>query len=409
MQVLDSRDVLVTGIGTVTSLGAQWSSAFDKIALGTQDSGWTPWESGLFPPAPGCQLGIVKEYPIDRFFTAKQSRTMDKAMGMACVATGLALQDAGLDRGSGERMDGTEIATIFGSTRGEMSSLFRFGMNVLAQSGGAVNPALFPTVARNVACGQAAIRFELSGWSSMLSSGALAGMHALIRGKQLIQAGRADVVVVGAFESLSKITLHIFKGVYAAVAWDKEPDYFGEQGGRLIPAEGAGVIILESRSHAERRGAQPYAALGVAKFGSVGSASSHSFVDAIAHSRAADTNFIVTSQSGANTRADQLERTAIRHLASLDERETYTFTPKSIFGELESVSSILGVAVAASSIRSKSVPARVTPVLGSINLQEDLSGRRAGTSSAVVTGADQDGKFAVISVHSAASGQQVEQ
>lgn len=388
----------ITGIGIVSPQGNDWNTVFSNMLDPGEASGLSAWGDELLPPAQGCHLGIVKQYPVDRYFTPKQVRLIDKAMGMAAVASGSALEDAGFGNVADGISGGEDVATIFGTTRGEMSSLFRFGLNVLTESGGSVNPALFPMVARNVACGQTAIRFGLSGWSSMMSSGSLAGLHAVARGRQLIEAGRADIVLVGAFESLSKLTLQIFKSVYADVRWHAEPDFFGDSGGRLWPAEGAAVLVLESRRHAERRGVTPYATLQSAYFGGGTNGNLPAFSRALIKAGSADAGIFVTSQSGAATESDRIEHRAIHDALPQDGRRSFTTAPKSFFGEMESVSGVLGVAIAATALRHRALPQTRHCGYRVLAGRQVTTGGPIDTRRALVTGVDSKSRFSVVSL-----------
>lgn len=253
MNNIGANEVCITGIGVIMPFACGWSNVY-QIA-GTGDVVYEPWADNLEPPYPQARLGLVKGYPKERYFSERQMRLMDRAMTIASTATGLALEDAGLDTEPG--LHGQDVATIFASMRGEMPSLYRFG-SPLFEGSTAYNPALFPMIARNITCGRAAIRFGLKGWSSMISCGEISGMHALARGVEFVSSGRAPIAVVSAYEVMSKFTLH-----QVVSRWRKYGvDPSQAKNHADVPVEGACVLILESLDSVRSRGVTPYAVLG---------------------------------------------------------------------------------------------------------------------------------------------------
>jgi 3-oxoacyl-[acyl-carrier-protein] synthase II len=249
----------ITGIGALTPTFSQ-----------QQPGGWLPftrearqappsyeaWKAELDPPFASARLGMVKLYPKERFFTARQLRMMDKAMTMCFVAAAFALEDAGLDVDLAA-IEKDAVATVLASAHGETASLFRFGAPLFKPERAGVNPAQFPMIARNVACGQMAIRLGARGWSSMLAAGVNGGAHALARATDLIASGRAKTVLVGAFETHSHVDLHRWGAVQAARS---------RQGHRIdiasndwVPVEAACMFVVESEQAAQGRGRKPHA------------------------------------------------------------------------------------------------------------------------------------------------------
>jgi 3-oxoacyl-[acyl-carrier-protein] synthase II len=252
MMDTDTQPVCISGVATVTPFSSDWAEVYRAAARG--EVAFEPWEHNLEPPHAGARLGLVRQYPKDRYFNERQLRLMDRAMAIAATATGLALEDAGLvDRAASHPDD---FATLFASMRGEIPSLYKFG-TPLFEGRCTFNPALFPMIARNISCGQAALRFGLRGWSSMLSCGEVSGMHAVARGLELVRSGRSPHAVVCAYEVLSKLSLH-----QTQRRWSKlglEPG--AARGHSAVPVEGACVLLLEPLASVRARGGRAYATL----------------------------------------------------------------------------------------------------------------------------------------------------
>lgn len=179
-------------------------------------------------------------------------------MSLNTVAAAFAMEDAGL-LVDGKIEERDEVGTVLASAQGEAASLYRFGSPLFKTKPAGVNPAHFPMIARNVACGQLAIRFGLRGWSTMIASGDAAGAHALARAAEMVASGRTHTMLVGAYEVLSPLCLH---------RWQSRRLRQGRTDGGLpiavndwVPVEGACFFIVESLQHARARGRQPYALL----------------------------------------------------------------------------------------------------------------------------------------------------
>lgn len=253
MQEKTSR-ACITGIGVITPFAAGWADVINTVQRG--DVQYAPWASELEPPFEGARLGIVKDYPKERYFSERQLRLMDKAMTLNAAAAAFALEDAGL-LVDGEVTDRNDVATILSSAQGEAASLYRFGSPIFHQKPAGVNPAHFPMIARNVACGQIAVRFGLRGWSTMIASGDPSGAHAFARAVELVTSGRTHTVLVGAYEVLSQLGLHQWRLRHSRRSSDSAS--FDPSSAEWVPVEGACYFVIESEEHAARRERRPYA------------------------------------------------------------------------------------------------------------------------------------------------------
>jgi 3-oxoacyl-(acyl-carrier-protein) synthase len=256
MRSHSSQRAVITGIGAITPFAVGWPEIHQAI-LGPAPQ-YEAWNPELDPPFESARLGLVKHYPREQYFTDRQLRLMDKAMSLTSVAAAFAMEDAGILVDDAVA-DSDNVATLLASSRGEAPSLYRFGSPLFKPAVGSVNPAHFPMIARNVACGQVAIRFRLRGWSSTIASGDASGAHALARAAEMITLGRAPAVLVGAYEVLSQISLHQIKARWRkneltdVVADSPANDY--------VPVEGACFFVLESQERALARGKEPYATI----------------------------------------------------------------------------------------------------------------------------------------------------
>jgi 3-oxoacyl-[acyl-carrier-protein] synthase II len=108
--------------------------------------------------------------------------------------------------------------------------------------------------------------FGLKGYSSTIITSCAAGTQAIGEAAEVIRRGWADVMVCGGTEAgLTRIGIAGFCVMRALTSQNGDPTKasrpFDAKRDGFIPAEGAGIVILESLEHALRRGARIWAEL----------------------------------------------------------------------------------------------------------------------------------------------------
>lgn len=340
------HSVCISGIGAITPFANGWQNVF--AAATTALPAYSPWNADQDPPCAEARLGLIREYARERYFNERQLRLMDRAMSLSSTAVGLALEDADLALGE-DAGAGDEVAILMASMRGELPSLYRFGGPLFRESNGVLNPALFPTIARNISCGQAAIRFGLRGWSTMISAGEISGAHALARAQGLVASGRTTVAVAGAFEVLSPISLHHIRA--RSRKYGRE-HLFATPSNDHVPTEGACFFVLESLQCALARGCRPYAILDAALHGYL-PAGKDDAVDPLlqrhAHGRNArhdDIDLLLTGTAQASAEAI-LEERLLQVLRQHASPRLSELRPRRVFGDAGSLTALFQTAVAA--------------------------------------------------------------
>lgn len=387
-------DVYITGMGLIAPSGHGGAAFIGSLAQ--RDPNFAPWPDDQHPPTPHARIGLSTAYPVEKYFTERQLRLADRAMAMAMCAVGAALEDARLDRIA----CADEVATIFGSMRSEHSSTQRFSVPFLMGKPKSLNAAQFPMIARNVACGQVAMNLGLRGMSSMICSGPLASLHAIARGYDLVRRGRAPMAIVGGVETLSKFSINQSRHLYRQYLQGEQPSFFGSEGGTLIPAEGCGMLIIESAEHAARRGATPYARivgstagrLGRDEDGATATAMLTRLIAGGGDARAAwqDIGLISTSNAGCASTAALTELDMLRHIYSSYDVAPPVTAVRSWIGEAESVASSLQVQAAAHALRSGQIaPTRSAASATDVGIQVVREETAINTGSALVTGFDE--------------------
>ncbi|MGE4133658.1 MAG: beta-ketoacyl synthase [Bdellovibrionales bacterium] len=253
--------VYVTGMGTMTSLGANLETTFTALKEGLSGVREFPeWREykGL-----GCHLGApVPDYE-SRLIPRQVRRSMSRMSEMAALTTFQALRQADLQAGSA--LNELRVLLIMGSTSGSPSTLETYFRKLFERGGpeGQLSTSFFKVMNHSVAANVAAA-LEFSGALLSPSSACATSTQALILGWEMIRTGQYDLVLAGGADELHYMSAAIFDIVMAASRNfndrpSESPRPFDRTRDGLVVSEGAGVLILESEASVERRRVRPLA------------------------------------------------------------------------------------------------------------------------------------------------------
>ena len=253
---------LITGTGAVTPLGTGTENFWDAALHGKSGIG----EISLFDPSPYPSriAGECWDFNPTDFVSKKQARRMDRYAQLGIAAGIQAAESAGivdLVRETPER-----VAIVMGSGIGGISTWEREYRVLHERGAGRVSPFLITMMVPNMAAGQLAIALGATGPSQCPVLACATGGEAIAEGLELIRRGDADVVIAGSSEApITPLSMAGFCAIRAVSRRNEEPTRasrpFDEGRDGFVMSEGAGAVILESEEHAERRGAEPIAAV----------------------------------------------------------------------------------------------------------------------------------------------------
>ncbi len=253
-----TRRVVVTGLGLVTPLGTGVEKTWSAICAG---------ESGIgritrFDPAGyDAQIaGEVKDFDPARFIEKKEIKKMDTFIHYAVGAAQLAVDDAALKVAPEEA---TRVGVYIGSGIGGLGSIEHYHDVLRAKGPGRVSPFFIPMTIINLASGQVAIRIGAKGPNSCAVTACATGNHCIGDAYRLIQRGEADVMVAGGAEAaVTPLGVAGFAAAKALSFRNDEPTKasrpFDKDRDGFVLGEGAGVVVIEEREHAIRRGVRIY-------------------------------------------------------------------------------------------------------------------------------------------------------
>jgi len=248
-------DVVITGVGMVTPLGLDRTSTW--AALHTMQSAVRPVTR--FDPSPfrSHVAAAVEGFDPVAQLGRKLARRTDRCSQLALVATREALDDAGLALAA---LTADRVGVMMGTALGGIG--FAEAENRKYVEGGlrAVDPLLALTVFGGALSCNIAIEYGVTGVNATNAMSCASGTIAIGEGFRAIRDGRADVMLVGGSEApLYPLCFGSFAMIRAMSTRNDEPSRasrpFDQGRDGFVMAEGAAMLVLESRPHAERRGA----------------------------------------------------------------------------------------------------------------------------------------------------------
>jgi 3-oxoacyl-[acyl-carrier-protein] synthase II len=253
--------VVVTGLGMVTSVGADVASTWDGMVNGRSGirviSAFDP--SNLTSRIAGEIVGFDPSGVLDR----KEQRRNDRFTQLALVAIREAFDMAGLPaRLEGELAERTGI--ILGTGLGGGLSFAEQVHVVISKGSDRVSPFFVPMVIPNLAAGLASIVFGPLGPNFAISSACATGGHAIGEAWETIRRGDADMMIAGASEAaIGEIQVAGFAAMRALSTRNDDPTSASRPFDRgrdgFVIGEGSAALVLETLERALARGIEPLA------------------------------------------------------------------------------------------------------------------------------------------------------
>jgi 3-oxoacyl-[acyl-carrier-protein] synthase II len=244
--------VVITGMGAVTPLGLTVAEYWQGLAAGR--SGIGPL-TRCDPTGLSCKVAAeVKGFDPCDFISAKQARHTARFSQFAIASARMAIEDADLDLA---KEDQERLGVCLGNGIGGLPETEE-GCQLIFRGETKLNPFFMPMVLANMAAGQVSLTFGLKGFTSTVITSCAAAAQAIGEGAEVIRRGGADVIVAGGTESgLTKVGIAGFCAMRALTSNNDEPTKasrpFDAKRDGFVPAEGAGILVLESLEHALRR------------------------------------------------------------------------------------------------------------------------------------------------------------
>jgi 3-oxoacyl-[acyl-carrier-protein] synthase II len=252
--------VVITGLGVVTAVGQDVENFWTNITAGKSGVGMI--ENFDVTEYPTRIAAEIKDFNLDKYVDKKEARRMDRFVQFAVAASLDALKDANLN--VKEDTDPERVGVSVGSGIGGLGTWEEQHKILLEKGPKRVSPFFIPMMIANMGSGQISMITGAKGPNTTTVTACATGTHSIGDSFKMIMRGDADVMICGGAEAtISPTGVAGFCALRAMSTRNEEPTKasrpFDIDRDGFVMGEGAGVLILESLEHAQKRGAQIYA------------------------------------------------------------------------------------------------------------------------------------------------------
>lgn len=261
---MNSRRVVVTGIGAISSVGNSVDAMWESLLAGKSGIGpVTKFDAADYRTR---IAGEIKDLNVSNYMTEKEARRLDDFCIYAIAASDEAMKDAGLglDLRDGSVADPNRVGVCVGSGIGGMRTMEEQCMKLLQQGPSKVSPFLIPMMIIDMASGSLSMRYGAKGPNHAVVSACSTASHSIGESYWMVKRGDADLMITGGAEaSVSRLGFAGFCSMKALSQRNDDPTRasrpFDKDRDGFVMSEGAGILILEEFEHAKARGAKIYA------------------------------------------------------------------------------------------------------------------------------------------------------
>jgi len=252
-----TRRVVVTGVGLVCALGTGTEESWSNLVAGKSGVGpITLFDTTGFD----CKIGgEIKNFDPFRWIEKKEMKLkkMGRFIQVALAGADFAIKMSGWKR---EDSDLDEVGVYVSSGIGGFDIIEREHIKLMQGGPGRISPFFIPSAIVNLASGHISIRYGARGPNSATATACSASAHAIGDSFKIIERGAAEMMICGGTEAtITPMGVGGFSSMKALSTRNDDPSHasrpFDAQRDGFVVGEGAGILILESLEHAQKRNA----------------------------------------------------------------------------------------------------------------------------------------------------------
>lgn len=251
--------VVVTGMGAVTPIGNDVAEFWKNAKQGVV--GIEHIDKKRKEENPKINLiAPVKNFDLSKRLNAKECSRLDDYSILALYASEEAILDSNLDLNS---IDKERLGVVVGSGIGGFNTVENIIDKIKENGSTRLSPLTIPKLIINMASGNIAIKYGARGETKSVVTACATSTQSIGDAYRLIKHGYLDLCIAGGSEAA--ITNLCLGGFIALTALSTSDDPsrasipFDKERNGFVMGEGAGILILESLEHAQKRGAKIYA------------------------------------------------------------------------------------------------------------------------------------------------------
>ena len=244
------KRVVITGMGVMSPLGKTVDEYWNGLVKGKSGIGnITLCDTKEFP---SDIAGEVDDFDPAQYANPKETRRMARFSQMAVAAAATAIENSTLNLSV---EDGTRLGVVMGNGNGGFPTTEDNSRVLFERGAMRMSPFFVPMILPNMAAAQISRIFGFRGYSNTVITACAAGNQAIGEAAEVIRRGAADVVLGGGCEAgISRLGLGGFHVIKALSRYQGDPARasrpFDATRDGFVPAEGAGVLVMESLEHA---------------------------------------------------------------------------------------------------------------------------------------------------------------
>jgi 3-oxoacyl-[acyl-carrier-protein] synthase II len=251
-----TRRVVVTGVGLVCALGIGTEESWKNLVAG--QSGIAPIT--LFDTTGfDCTFaGEVKNFDPLKWIEKKELKKMGRFIQIALAAADFAIRMSSWSKETEVDLD--EVGVYVSSGIGGFDIIEREHWKLVQGGPGKISPFFIPSAIVNLASGNISIRYGARGPNSATATACSASAHAIGDSFKIIERGAAEMMICGGTEAtITPMGVGGFAAMRALSTRNDDPAHasrpFDANRDGFVVGEGAGILILESLDHAQKRNA----------------------------------------------------------------------------------------------------------------------------------------------------------
>jgi 3-oxoacyl-[acyl-carrier-protein] synthase II len=257
----EKRRVVVTGVGLVSPVGVGTEATWEAIVAGRSGIGpITLFDAERYPTR---FAGEVKNFDPLTWLEKKEVKKCGRFIQFALACATMAIEQSRLQIGPA---NASRVGVTIGSGIGGFEVIEKEHKVLLERGPDRISPFFILASIVNLAAGQVSVRFGAKGPNSAVATACTTGAHSIGDAFRLIQGDYADAMICGGteaaitplgiagFAAMRALSTRNDQPERASRPWDVERDGF-------VVGEGAGILVLEDKIVAEKRGALPLAEL----------------------------------------------------------------------------------------------------------------------------------------------------
>lgn len=245
--------VVLTGMGAITPLGNTISSLWQGLCEGRLGVRLLDrFDTTDFNVKVAAQ---VDDFDPLLFLDRKEVRRLDRYCHYAIGAADEAMKQSSLDL---ETVDPWRFGVIIGSGVGGLETMANEYKKLYLGGGPSrISPIFIPMMIANMAAGKLSMIYGAKGSNLCVTTACASGTHAIGEAFRAIKHGHLDICLAGGAEApITPIAIAGFDNM-RALSRSTDPGSasipFDRRREGFVVGEGAGVIVLESLSHAKAR------------------------------------------------------------------------------------------------------------------------------------------------------------